>query len=60
MKVPCVMNAGAAEGLALEDLAPFSLGHQRTSALLNCLLQLKRLHVMVQNGRQAYGVTPSI
>lgn len=44
--------ADHADGVTPNELVPLNLGSTRTTALLNCLLQLKRVRLTVRNGQQ--------
>lgn len=46
--------ADQANGVIPQELVPLELGNQRTTALLNCLLQLKRVRLTVKDGQQHY------
>lgn len=41
-----------ADSVTPQELLPLELGSQRTTALLNCLLQLKRVRLTVRDGQQ--------
>ena len=48
------MIAAGEGGVTPAELVPLDLGNQRTTALLNCLLQLKRVRLAVKDGQQNY------
>lgn len=51
--------AAAGNGVSPSELLPLGLGNQRTTALLNCLLQLKRVRLAVRDDQQYYVLLPS-
>ncbi len=48
-----------ADGVTPGELVPLELGNQRTTALLNCLLQLKRVRLAVRDDQQYYVLLPA-
>ena len=49
-----LVAAAGEGGVTPAELVPLDLGNQRTTALLNCLLQLKRVRLAVKDGQQNY------
>ena len=47
-------SSAGADGVSPTELVPLGLGNQRTTALLNCLLQLKRVRLAVRDDQQYY------
>ena len=55
--MPRLLTAGPElNGVTPQELMPLELGNQRITALLNCLLQLKRVRLTVRNGQQFYNL----